>query len=734
MFGVCLGFAAVSGCAEPAPADDGDATPDQPEIRSVSVGFDGRFKVGCWTPIEVTLDGPPGATVTPRVIALDPDGSPTTTWLPFVTFSAGGPQSSRGLFRSGRLSAGIQVALGDAVVTLEPAAATAEPHSLALFPARQSVRFWGVVGEQPSIEQAARVHKDGSSAVAAAIEIIRFDTFDRIPTDPDALDALDVLVVASRFEIGAEQNAAVERWVRGGGQLLVALGLDIQAWQASPLSKWVPIEVTGTVRVPDLGALNNIVAARSTEVLHGGAEGARLRAEGAVVLSSGGADLLVRVACGFGRVTVLALDPDERPLKGWGGLPQLWLFMAGASVSTPAAQQEQHSVELAPTGVSDLATQLAAILDHFPRVDKPSNLTVLGFVLAFLLVAGPLDYLLVHRLFRRPHSTWATFPAWVLLAAAAGTLCAGSFNASGRAINRLDLLDLDASTGECRTLSWLTLYSAASRRYSVSARPAAWTNPSASDAEGPTRSLRVSWSGVPEETFRGMYRLGGLDLGNPPYELAEDLSGVENLPVDIWSSKALRAEWATNRSPRVESRLIEDGKGGLTGHFVHNLPDAISDWCLAYNRRIYFPGEAGATAILPGIEWEPARIAQVRLLDAYLTGVTSSEKVRKGMNTTDYVSNRSEYNPLDRNPLSLTRMLTFHEAAGGAKYTGLKNQTLGRSDLSPLLGLRRAVLFGRLSTPATEFTIDSEPARSDAQATFVRIVLPVAPAASGVGR
>ena len=71
------------------------------------------------------------------------------------------------------------------------------------------------------------------------------------------------------------------------------------------------------------------------------------------------------------------------------------------------------------------------------------------------------------------------------------------------------------------------------------------------------------------------------------------------------------------------------------------------------------------------------------------------------------------------------RILTFHEAAGGKDYTGLDNSSLSYLDLSKMLTLDRAVLFGRINFPAAELIVDGE---SDAETThtvFVRIVMPV---------
>jgi hypothetical protein len=726
---VIFGAAAASLVASRAGADD--VNPPV-EIRRVTIGFDGRFKVGCWTPIEVELSGPPGGSVSPAVIVPDADGSPTTTPLATVTFSGSGPHISRGVFRSGRLTGGVRVVAGDALVRRDPAVAPSEPDAPPLVPLRQSVHFWGLIGEQPGFDRAADLINDEAGAVT--VQAVHFDGFDAIPLESDALESLDVMVVAGRFDADPLRSSALERWVQAGGDLVVSVGGNADRWRASPLAAWVPVEVGESMRIRDLSALSG--AGVSTASLRGAAEGVRLRiAAGEVTIAGNEGPLLVRAAHGLGRVTVLGVDLHQPPLSDWEGLPQFCqVRLADQAGTATAGAANQRGVDLAPTGVSDLATQLAAILDEFPGVHKPSNLTVLGFVLAFLLLVGPLDYVLMHHLVRRPHWTWVTFPAWIALAAAAGTLCARSFHAGGDRRNQLDLVDLDATVDLCRARSWTTVYSARSQRTAVSAAPADWLKVAGRDA-AVSPDVRVSWSGVPEASFRGMYRLGGLDLGNAPYSFSPDRLSIDDLPVDTWSSKGLQADWTLHASPlaaSIESGLVADGPR-LRGGLVHQLPGAIDDWCLAYGRYVYPQLNPEIAPIPPGVEWEPGRVVQPRTLTAFLTGVVYRDTPGKGPQKGDVARNRTDYDVLGNNPVVLLRILSFHEAAGGSSYTTLQNQTLARWDFSRLLPLNRAVLFGRIKSPATQFSLNGQPAAADEHETFVRIVLPVAPAGSEGG-
>jgi len=94
----------------------------------------------------------------------------------------------------------------------------------------------------------------------------------------------------------------------------------------------------------------------------------------------------------------------------------------------------------------------------------------------------------------------------------------------------------------------------------------------------------------------------------------------------------------------------------------------------------------------------------------------------------DVVFNREDYAPLSRDPLSIARMATFHEEAGGQSYTSLTNRLLDADDLSRQLQLGRVVLFGRFveDSPAPDtLEVDGVPLSPDRADVFVRLVLPV---------
>src|SRR5580704_18674207 len=127
------------------------------------------------------------------------------------------------------------------------------------------------------------------------------------------------------------------------------------------------------------------------------------------------------------------------------------------------------SNRLTQTGITELGTQLDASLDEFPGVSRFTIWHVMGLLAALVLVVGPLDFLLVHKVLRRPELTWVTFPLIAL--AAAGCTLYWTSEAKGKQVlvNQLDVLDVDAGSGLVRNHSYSLIYSPDNRRYNVTA-------------------------------------------------------------------------------------------------------------------------------------------------------------------------------------------------------------------------------------------------------------------------
>ncbi len=453
--------------------------------------------------------------------------------------------------------------------------------------------------------------------------------------------------------------------------------------------------------------------------------------------------MIVRVPYGLGTVTMIGVDLNRDPVQSWPALP-----LTLRNLLLPQNRREEKRApsannQLAYSGIGEFATQIQTALSRFPTVDRLSTWAIIGMLFAYLLAIGPVDYFLVHHLLKRPRLTWITFPVFVIAAAAFSVWSARTHNGDTLIANQLDVLDFDASTKTLRSRSWVTIYSPETRRYEVTLT--ANGRLAGGDASQKAEPLvRTAWAGVPESTFGGMYRTGGMQMTRAPYWFAPKAAGIENLPIPLWGAKSLTGEWFLPDVPLVESQLETTGAGRLRGTFEHHFPVPITDWFLAYNSRVFRPRPSlvtGAEAPLPpGRNWpanDPtwSRVNQ-RELTGYLTRTVAREIGRqRNASKTNVIQEprirmeQQVYDPLaagNPDPLAdILRILTFYRRVGGKGYTGLDNDTLRDMDFSERLDLNRAVLFGRVDLPSANLHIKDQKPDENQHATFIRIVLPV---------
>lgn len=744
----------ASGASIPASA----AAPEGVAIERVEVGIEESAKIGRWTPVAVTVTSAEPRRVRLSLKAPDPDGNVVVHPSDWVALTDPGTRRLHGFFRFGRPDCMLDIEVrgesGRLASRRLHISRTDESAEVRAF--RQSVPLVATVGEIRGF----------SDLNDTPYRVIALEGAERLPRHERGYDGLNAVVIAGPCRLDGRRIRALRNWVRLGGHLVVCVGSRVEEYRNSALGEWISrpagsrpalVPISGKVQVRDLSGLESFTGT-GERIRFRQTPAARIGPMddfgGLVLASSLDGPILVRSACAFGHITVLALDPNQSPLASWPALPQLARNLIDETDRTgETGSQSERPGRLTHSGISDLASQLHAIQDHFPQVRRVSLWAVMGLLAVYLMLIGPVDYVLVHHVLRRPRLTWLTFPAVVVAAAVLTAWTATALNGEQRRVNQLDLVDIDARSQWSRYRSWITLYSPQARRYRIAVHP---RNPKWSGRRGPAASGStatgaasngaagggspgpvpwLSWEGLPEESFGGMYRGGGLLVGGAAYRSGAAPNVVEDVPVPLWSTKSFTAAWHTPRAPLVESDLATAGVGGqLTGTLTHRLPAAIEDWILAYGNRVYFPrlreSAASGDELKPGEIWslEAARRAgrvQQRALSHFLTG---TRRVRvdqqEGMGP-EIQKQRRAYDALSREPDKFMRMLTFHEASGGAEYTGLSNEVLGSGDLSPLLHLNRAVLLGRIDTAAAEVRLDGEAVDAERHLTYVRILLPV---------
>jgi hypothetical protein len=716
-------------------------------VERIEIGIDGHYKVAEWTAVRVKVRTASSQSVALVIEAPDSDGNPATVSGPQREIPAGESQTIESCFRTGRLQGELLIRLVDAAGKtlwqrrLQAAAiAGAEflpalRHDMPLIVSLAELPELGVGASKP----AAQPTLFSASAASATFDprVIRVAGLGDLPASVRGLESVTAIVIPTArrsdgalplADLTAPRNALLRDWVRGGGHLVITVASEETSYRESLLAEWVPAKVEGPATIRQIVDLERYSDVNARLQFSGAIRSARIASlpPRNVLVKEGSNPLIAAVPYGFGRVTLIALDIESPPLSSWAALPVVLRKLTGGGMGGTRKESTQSNRQLTQTGITDLATQFQTAQEVFPAVSRPSHWWVMGLLIAYLLVIGPLDYLVVNRWLKRPELTWFTFGALVCLGAAAAVWSAGRINDRGMLCNQLDLIDVDATTRSMRRQSWVSLYSPESRRYAVAVDPATDALGAGGADRAEDRSSALTWSGIPENSVSGVYRSGGAGIGGQPYQFDVDSRAVENMPILQWSTKSLCAA-SQGETPRdlIEAQLESGGAGLLTGTLTHHLPEPLEDCLFVVGGWAYFP--AGEKArIAPDIPWQPGGPqSRARDLKALLTGESRQRKESTDSYRTEVQTTTVPYNPLSENRVDLIQMLSFYQVVGGAEYTGLNHAALRQLELTHLMGLGRGILIGRMKSPVATVKIDGQTQAASEAQTFVRLIVPV---------
>lgn len=719
------------------------ADPGAFDVGQVEVGLGGWVKLGEPSSARVEVKSAVDQSLTLVVECTDVDDNRVTFPGAKVALAAGESQRLETPFIPGRLRSDLHLSLADSVgkvvwnrrlVPVGPRESPAEAEVAFHEALRPEVPLWVTLvslPEMPALET-------GTEAAALQPRLVTWNSIAQLPNDWRAYRPANLVVLPCRAEaddlslaaMSKQQSAALRTWVEQGGHLLLSLS-SMEAVQNSPLGAWIPLQAEGEVSLRQFINLESYAGKGSG--LRAGTPIRIPRLTGlanrnVLVRDLGGAPLVDSVPLGLGRVSSIQFDLASPLLANWAGLPSVLSKISGLNARGGRQAESSSSRKLSQVGVSDLATQWLQTNDVFGEISRPTYWWVMMLLLGVVALVGPLDYLLVHRVIKRPELTWITFPLISAVCVGLAARYGNSSNGSQLRINEIDVVDLDVATGVVRGQSWVLLYSPEHRRFAVEVVPESFESGLAAGrgAEVTLPAVQLYWTGMPENAVGGLYRAAGAASEGRRYALAPGQKRLENLPVLQWSTRGLRCDWQDQLdSPPVQSQLQSSGIGQVTGTITHQLPGTLEDCLLVVGNWAYFPKNE-SRSLEPGVAWQPAgpRGTQ-RELKALLTGEKRTRYTRKGQVDSEVLTSLESWNPLSRDLSDIMRMITFHQAAGGTEYSGLKHAALRDLELTPLTLLGRGVLIGRLETPVARVQVDGQPADVGHRTTFVRLVVPV---------
>jgi hypothetical protein len=700
------------------------AAPAQgPSITEVAIGLGGKFKVGHWTPVRVTVDGgdsdfagnleltlPDSDDVATRFV----QGADTAVQIP-----RGGHWAGWRYVKLGKIRGHVQAVLRSADGTIASATsidnASAEP----------ATWQWVLnVGPDVGVEQASVFLARMRGEKLMTSQLLETDQF---PDRWFGYEGVDVLLVTTGEEspwerLGDEQCSALLQWLRLGGRLVFSAGKrapDIFR-EGNRFHALRPGELEELDRFWKGSGLENF--ARAAERLASNDEAPlavfkRLRGTVACYEGAGGANdraLVVQYPFGFGEVTFLALDLEQAPLAQWPARPRLLArLLQTRSEEEDSAIGQEGLGQVTHVGYDDISGQLRSALDQYSHVTLVRFSWVAGLLALYLLLLGPLDFFGLHKL-GRPQWTWFTFPLIVLAFCLLAIWLSQRWKGNRVEINQIDVVDVDLEQGTVRGTTWANVYSPRAARLDIDLvpQPALLTT-----AES---GMLLSWNGLPGTGLGGMNTTAAVDVLRDEYTIRCDRdnagprrAAIEGLPIHTSATKSLVSRWWTTAKSLKPSRLTNADGGMLQGVVVNPLDVELSQ-CNVFYENWAFPIE-GRLAPGDAVELE------------YITPLD----LRWQLTRRRVIESRDVRTPWDRDDLSdpprVAEMLMFFGAAGGRAHTRLSHSFQSYVDLSRHLRTGQAILMGRGKLPASVLTRDGQSLADsmDKQWTYYRVSMPV---------
>jgi hypothetical protein len=411
----------------------------------------------------------------------------------------------------------------------------------------------GVLAEQPGplVEQIKL--PNSTTGVAPAIVPL---TLADLPARVEGWSTLDRIVWqdVDSNQLTADQLEALRRWIAGGGRLVIVGGsAGIGTLSAFP-DDILPYRPTATIdaAASSLSSLLGPAVASATDV----PAMAGSLAHGRALATSGDRAIAAELTYGAGRVTILGFDPTSGSVGSGAATDALWRSELPARTSDGS------------TLVDD--SQLIQAVYQLPALALPPTGGLLGIIGAYILIIGPINYLILKRLDRR-ELAWITMPVLVITFAGAAFGYGALLKGTDVVVNEVAIVHGAPDATEATAQVYFGVFSPSRAIYRVDVpQGALLAGPIAGDPFGQaTTTLDI---------------IQGTGPGEP--------SAVRNLVVGSGSIRVVRAQVPVT-APRMKASL-KLVNGSLTGTFENASDEPLESVAVVLGSSVVVLGNVPA--------------------------------------------------------------------------------------------------------------------------------------------
>ena len=517
----------------------------------VEIGFDGAFTSGAWTPVFVSVHND-GDSRSGRITIPVSLGQYSSGFSPY-TAPVEVPKGSEKLYRLYLPAAGydqtISLELGGQVASRQVQdARPVDPENLLTVVLSSNASALSFLqGARAPVSAGTPSGAGGypvpppppgggaTPARAPQVELAR-SQWGRLPESWLGWDGVDAVILTEADLGGASQQEieALRQWVLLGGTLLVPGGTQSAAFGSGPLAELLPMQVSGTRTVANLSALDpwgGQAIGRSAALIADGT----LRDGAEVLLGNPQTPLVVARDADRGRVVMTTFDFTAEPVKYWDGQTEMWQRLLAAGAAHPPDSGFLAAAGALRDGPWSARAGLSATAARGTTGQMPPIWMMIGFLLAYVIVVVPVNYLIVSRLGRR-ELAWLTTPAIIIVFFAGAWAMGLSMRGNQTVVSRLAAIELQPGQAMARALGFVGVFSPAKIKYDLA-------------LEG-TAAAAVEADVTGAEGFTMVY-------GPTPR--------VADLSVNMWSTRVVQIEFLADLGGGIDGYLEYDGTN-LTAH------------------------------------------------------------------------------------------------------------------------------------------------------------------------
>ncbi len=388
---ILLATLCVGAIALPSMAQD-----SQPIVLLADAGFDNYFRTGQWIPIQIQVSNE-GTSVSGRLV-VRPETSGRSVSSAFSTpidLPTGSDKTAFLYIQAQPAASTVLIELIDD----EGVRITEQPVGLTAIDPRDSLHMV-VSGTGASTIPLNNVVQGGYTARQARWEV------DNIPTDVAALQAIDTLILydVQSDELTIDQIKAITAWTAVGGHLIVIGGPSWAQTTSGFGADFLPFMPTSSQNIDDISSFSAYINDDTNLSTRTFITTGDVNEDATVLIETGdGLPLYIRREFGTGNVDFLTVDPTLEPLRSWSSLGDFWFTML--SNPTPEPGWQRGFLDL-----QDAARSLAIL----PNVELlPPVTSMMLFIIAYILLIGPINYFVLSRLGRRAWG-WVTIPLFIV--------------------------------------------------------------------------------------------------------------------------------------------------------------------------------------------------------------------------------------------------------------------------------------------------------------------------------